>query len=225
MLRRALATFATAFLVTASTRADDRKTIKTELGTDLYIQIIKSRAGTEGHGELRAYLRGEDERFALFDSWDICTWSGTLGPKLREGDGQSPEGFYYVTPGALNPNSSYHLSFNLGFPNAYDRALGRTGSFLMVHGDCVSVGCYAMTDAGIEEIYALVERAFAGGQPGVRVHVFPFPLTTANLAAQADNPNHAFWQNLKTGWERFETDARPPDVTVVDKRYVFGDPQ
>jgi murein L,D-transpeptidase YafK len=121
----------------------------------------------------------------------------------------------------LNPNSSYHLSLNLGFPNAYDRAHDRTGSFLMVHGDCVSIGCYAMTDAGIEEIYADVEAAFAGGQDFIRVHIFPFEMTEQNLTAQSGNPNHAFWTNLKSGWDWFEGARRPPNVTVVDKTYAF----
>ena len=191
-----------------------------ELSSERFIRIIKT---TEDHdkGVLQMWTRGADSRFHLDRSFDMCTWSGTLGPKLREGDGQSPEGFYFIKPSSLNPNSSYHLSFNLGYPNAYDRAHGRTGSFLMVHGDCVSIGCYAMTDAGIEEIYADVETAFAGGQSFIRVHVFPFEMTSENLDAQRDNPNHAFWANLKTGWDWFEREKRPPNVTVRDKTYVF----
>jgi murein L,D-transpeptidase YafK len=224
-VKKLLGLLAALVLATACAMADEPTPIDTELGTDLFLQIIKSDAGTMGEGVLNAYLRASDGDYVLHDSWDICTWSGTLGPKLREGDGQSPEGFYYVTPSALNPNSSYHLSFNLGFPNAFDRAQGRTGSFLMVHGACVSIGCYAMTDDGIEEIYALVERAFTGGQAGVRTHIFPFPMTETNMAEHAGNPNITFWRNLKTGWDRFEADARPPDVTVADKTYVFGAPQ
>lgn len=151
----------------------------------------------------------------------MCTWSGELGPKLREGDGQSPEGFYFITPASLNPNSSYHLSFNLGFPNAYDRANGRTGSFLMVHGDCVSIGCYAMTDDGIEEIYADVEAAFADGQSFIRVHIFPFEMTEEKMVQHIDNENHTFWINLKSGWDWFETNRTPPNVTVSEKVYQF----
>jgi len=137
--------------------------------------------------------RGADGTFQLSKTYEMCTWSGTLGPKLKEGDGQSPEGFYFIKPSSLNPKSSYHLSFNLGFPNAYDRTHNRTGSFLMVHGDCVSIGCYAMTDDGIEEIYKDVEAAFAGGQVFIRVHIFPFAMTDENLAKQSENPNHGFW--------------------------------
>ncbi len=192
-----------------------------ELSSDLFIRIIKT-TDTYDKGVLQMWKRGEDDaRFHLDRSFEICTWSGALGPKLREGDGQSPEGFYFIRPSSLNPNSSYHLSLNLGFPNAYDRAHDRTGSFLMVHGDCVSIGCYAMTDAGIEEIYADVEAAFAGGQDFIRVHIFPFEMTEQNLTAQSGNPNHAFWTNLKSGWDWFEEARRPPNVTVVDKTYAF----
>ena len=141
--------------------------------------------------------------------------------ELKQGDRQSPEGFYFVTPASLNPNSSYHLSFNLGYPNAFDRAHGRTGDYLMVHGDCVSIGCYAMTDEGIEEIYTLLQAALGGGQPFVGVHAFPFEMSKDNLDKFKDNPNYEFWQNLKQGWDLFEHTARPPNVEVKDKRYYF----
>lgn len=174
-------------------------------------------------GKLEAFVMSEGSVFKPYKSWPICTYSGRLGPKLKQGDRQSPEGFYFVNKGRLNPNSSYHLSFNLGYPNVYDRAHGRTGDFLMVHGDCVSIGCYAMTDEGIEEIYALVEDALDSGQPFVRVHAFPFPMTDENLAATRGNSNYEFWSNLKQGWEWFETHGAPPDVNVQNKRYVFSE--
>ena len=189
--------------------------------SELFIRLIKT---TEDHdkGVLEMWNRGADGRFKLTQTYEMCTWSGALGPKLKEGDGQSPEGFYFIKPSSLNPNSSYHLSFNLGFPNAYDRAHGRTGSFLMVHGNCVSIGCYAMTDKGIEKIYAEVENGFAGGQSFIRVHIFPFEMTTENLSAKSENPNHDFWTNLKTGWDWFERERIPPNVSVADKTYQFG---
>ena len=193
---------------------------KVKPGAELYIRILKTTVSHD-KGELQLWKRGEDDLFHLDRSFDICTWSGALGPKLKEGDGQSPEGFYFIRPSSLNPNSSYHLSFNLGFPNAYDRAHGRTGSFLMVHGDCVSIGCYAMTDAQIEEIYADVEAAFAGGQAFIRVHAFPFEMSAENLEAQRSNPNHAFWANLKQGWDWFEREKTPPNVTVRNALYQF----
>ncbi len=164
---------------------------------------------------------GDGARYRLFETWPICFFSGRLGPKLKEGDGQAPEGFYEVGRAQLNPNSAYHLAFNLGYPNAYDRAHGRTGAHLMVHGACVSIGCYAMTDAGIEEIYGLVAAALERGQPSVGVHIFPFRMSAAALAAHAGGPWDEFWANLKEGYDAFETLRRPPAVHVCEGRYAF----
>lgn len=191
-------------------------------GEAVFFRIIKRANDLEGFGRLEAFIEDSSGQFKFYKSWDICTYSGALGPKLKEGDGQSPEGFYFVNRGRLNPNSSYHLSFNLGYPNAYDRAHGRTGSFLMVHGSCVSIGCYAMTNDNIEQIYTLLEQALDGGQPFVRVHVFPFEMSAENLAKVSDNPNLPFWKNLKDGWDWFENNRRPPDVSVVNKTYHFA---
>ncbi len=185
------------------------------LGAPVFLRIFKQER------TLEVWLAKGDE-FTLFKEYEICCYSGDLGPKLRTGDLQSPEGFYFVPPGRLNPASQFHLSFDLGYPNAYDRAHGRTGSYLMVHGDCVSIGCYAMTDASIEEIYALVDGAFRGGQPFVRVHIFPFHMDAANLEAQASSPWADFWKNLKEGYDWFERCGRPPNVEVLEKRYVFS---
>lgn len=190
-------------------------------GDPVFIRIFKQSA------ELEIWMN-DGRSWRLFDIWPICRWSGELGPKLREGDGQSPEGFYTVAKGALNPNSSYHLSFNLGFPNAYDRAHGRTGSFLMVHGDCLSIGCYAMTDAGIEDIYGLVEAALDNGQLRVAVHIFPFRMDDATLEAHASHPWVDYWRNLKTGHDLFETSGSPPVAAVCGREYIFsidGTPQ
>jgi len=160
--------------------------------------------------------------FKKFRTYDICRWSGALGPKHKEGDRQAPEGFYHVTPALMNPNSSYHLSFNLGFPNRFDRAHGRTGSHLMVHGACSSAGCYAMEDPQIEEIYALAREAFDAGQPHFQVQAFPFRMTPQNLALHASDENMPFWQMLKEGHDHFEVTRREPDVEVCGRRYVFN---
>lgn len=192
------------------------------LGGPIFLRITKTQSKRDKQGKLEAFVENAEGEFVSFKTWDICTYSGELGPKLKEGDGQSPEGFYFVKPGQMNPYSSYHLSFNLGYPNAFDRAHQRTGNYLMVHGDCVSIGCYAMTDEGIEEIYTLMGAALKGGQPFVRVHVFPFPMTDANMTAHKDNANIDFWENLKTGWEWFERENRPPNVNVAQKRYIFS---
>ena len=192
------------------------------LGNPVFLRITKTQSQSNKQGRLEAFVENDKGDFVSFKSWNICTYSGQLGPKLKQGDGQSPEGFYFVKPGQMNPYSSYHLSFNLGYPNAYDRAHKRTGDYLMVHGDCVSIGCYAMTDKGIEEIYTLMAAALKGGQPFVRVHVFPFPMNEENLKAYRGNDNIDFWNTLKIGWDWFEHTRRPPNVNVAQKSYVFS---
>jgi murein L,D-transpeptidase YafK len=162
--------------------------------------------------------------YKLFKSYEICAWSGDLGPKVKEGDRQSPEGFYTITPGLMNPNSNYYLAFNTGFPNKYDRAYGRTGSDLMVHGDCSSRGCYSMTDESIAEIYALARETFAGGNPSFQLQIFPFRMTPQNLAKQSKSPHFAFWQDIKEGYDRFELTRTPPTWDVCNKQYVFDVP-
>jgi murein L,D-transpeptidase YafK len=160
--------------------------------------------------------------YALLSTYNICSWSGGLGPKVVEGDRQAPEGFYDITPGLLNAKSNYYLAFNTGFPNKFDRAYGRTGGDLMVHGDCSSSGCYAMTDSEIAEIFALVRETLAGGSRSVPLEIFPFRMTAANLAAHAGNINMAFWQNIKSGYDAFEASKKPPHWDVCDKKYVFN---
>lgn len=184
-------------------------------GAPVYLRLFKSE------GVLEVWMQ-EGERFIPLRSYPICRWSGTLGPKLKEGDGQSPEGFYRISSRQLNPNSAYHLAFNLGFPNAYDRAHGRTGSYLMVHGSCVSIGCYAMTNGGIDEIYGLVAAALRHGQKAVAVDIFPFRMTDAAMARHAAHPWIGFWRNLKEGHDRFEATGRPPNAAVCGKRYDFS---
>ncbi|MCL4170236.1 UNVERIFIED_CONTAM: hypothetical protein GTU68_032858, partial [Idotea baltica] len=151
----------------------------------------------------------------------ICRFSGDLGPKLKQGDFQSPEGFYFVRPNQLNPYSKFHLSFNLGYPNAYDRAHSRTGSALMIHGNCVSIGCYALTDPVIEVVYTLIDAAFRQGQPFFRVHIFPFKMNEINLESHKTSSWAKFWLNLKTGYDHFEQTGRPPNVTVRNGKYIF----
>jgi len=195
------------------------------LGDAVFMRIIKSpapAAGTLKGGTLEVYLQKPEGRFEHYKTYDICAASGTQGPKTKTGDQQSPEGFYYLNAARFNPWSSYHLSLNLGYPNTYDRARGYTGDYLMIHGNCVSIGCYAMTDKGIDEIYTLSQAALQNGQTIIRVHSFPFPMSEANLATKKDNPHYEFWQNLKQGWDWFEDGGVPPNVTVTDKTYVFG---
>jgi murein L,D-transpeptidase YafK len=184
------------------------------LGAPVHIRIFKAEF------ELELWML-RDGRFVRLATYPICRWSGGLGPKLREGDRQAPEGFYMVDAGALNPNSRWHRSFNIGFPNALDRAHGRTGTFLMVHGGCGSVGCYAMTDPVIDEIWRIVTAALGKGQARIPLHIFPFRMTDANMALVRDHPWIDFWRDLKAGHDHFEATLLPPRVTVCGGRYQF----
>jgi murein L,D-transpeptidase YafK len=171
--------------------------------------------------ELEVWKEDKTGRFALLKTYPICRWSGDLGPKIRQGDRQAPEGFYTITPGLMNPNSNYYLAINTGFPNAYDRANGRTGAFLMIHGDCSSAGCYAMTDEQVAEIYALARESFFGGQKSFQIQAYPFKMTPLNMAKHRNSPNMAFWKMLKEGYDHFEVTRHEPKVDVCEKRYVF----
>lgn len=187
-------------------------------GAPVHIRIFKESR------ELEVWARARDQ-WRRVKTYPICAWSGDLGPKLREGDGQAPEGLYRVDAGLMNPASRYHLAFNLGFPNALDRANGRTGSFLMVHGACMSIGCFAMTDAGIEEIYLMVEAALAAGQKAVAVHAFPFRMTDERLARIDASPHREFWLDLAQAAKWFETRGEVPDFRVENRRYRIVPPQ
>ncbi len=184
------------------------------IGDPIFIRIFKQTA------ELEIWIK-VDKRYELLQNYEICRQSGYLGPKLKEGDLQGPEGFYFVNKSRLNPNSRFHLSFNLGYPNQYDRAHHRTGSALMVHGDCVSIGCFAMTDHKIEEIYELVEKALDGGQKIVRVHIFPFRMTDSKMEHYRLHKWFDFWSNMKDGYDYFEENGIPPNVEVEKMKYTF----
>ncbi|HEY2528652.1 MAG TPA: murein L,D-transpeptidase family protein [Xanthobacteraceae bacterium] len=171
--------------------------------------------------ELELWKQDTSGQYALLKVYPICRWSGELGPKVKEGDRQAPEGFYPISPGLMNPNSNYYLAINTGFPNAYDKANGHTGAFLMIHGDCSSRGCYAMTDEQIGEIYALARESFEGGQKEFQVQAYPFRMTPANLARHRTNPNMPFWKMIKVGNDHFEVSHLEPAVEVCDRHYVF----
>ena len=186
------------------------------LGDAAFIRIFKESR------EMELWLRPKDtDRFQLWKTYTIAAMSGKLGPKLAEGDGQAPEGFYEVAYHALNPNSAFHLSFDIGYPNAFDAHNNRTGSWIMVHGGNASVGCFAMTNPVIEEIYLIAEAALRKGQPTFAVHVFPFRMTEERIRNAASSEWLAFWENLREGYAKFEKIHLPPVVRVVDGRYVF----
>jgi murein L,D-transpeptidase YafK len=171
--------------------------------------------------ELEVWKQDTTGHFQILKTYPICRWSGDLGPKLHEGDRQAPEGFYNITPELMNPNSNYYLAINTGFPNSFDKANDRDGTFLMIHGDCWSSGCYAMTDEQMADIYALARDSFVGGQPSFQVQAYPFRLTPANLARHRTNPNLTFWIMLKEGNDHFLVSHLEPKVDVCERRYVF----
>ena len=185
-------------------------------GDPVFLRAFKE----EGQLELFVQDRAS-KRFVLFRTYQIAKQSGELGPKQREGDGQVPEGFYFAGRSAMKPDSTYHLAINCGYPNTYDRAHQRTGSFIMIHGNTVSIGCLAMTDEKIEEIYSLCDAALAGRQDYFRIHLFPFRMTEARLAQAADDPWLDFWKNLKQGYDHFEIHGIPPEVEVKNQSYEF----
>jgi murein L,D-transpeptidase YafK len=186
-----------------------------EKESPILMRIFKEEA------ELEVWKQDDSGRFVLLRTYPICRWSGELGPKIKQGDRQAPEGFYTITPGLMNPNSSQYLAINTGFPNAYDRANGRTGAFLMIHGGCSSSGCYAMTDEQIAEIYALARESFYGGQKSFQLQAYPFRMTPLNMARHRNSPHMAFWKMVKQGYDHFEVTRLEPKADVCEKRYIF----
>ncbi len=184
-------------------------------GNPIYIRIFKEE------NILELWVKKGSE-FSLFKKYPICFYSGELGPKTKRGDKQAPEGFYYVKPNQLNPWSDFHLAFNIGYPNKYDREKGYTGSAIMVHGNCVSIGCFAMTDPLIEEIYTIINASFEEHQPFFRIHIFPFRMNEKRLTQEKDNKWLPFWDNLKEGYDWFEKKKNPPNVETINRKYVFN---
>jgi murein L,D-transpeptidase YafK len=161
--------------------------------------------------------------FILFATYPICHWSGTLGPKLRDGDRQAPEGFYTVSRSQARHVGRWPISIDVGFPNILDQSQARTGSDILIHGGCSSVGCFAMTNPVSEEIHQLTLAAIDAGEPLVPVHILPFRMTNENMIAQDASPWKAFWNNLKEGYDFFERTHRPPMIGVCSGRYIFNE--
>ncbi len=185
-----------------------------QLGSQVYIRVFKASK------ELEVWIK--DDKYKLYKTYPICTYSGNLGPKQKQGDKQSPEGYYGFSAQNMNPWSNFHLSFNIGYPNKLDRLLNRTGNHLMVHGKCSSSGCFAMTDPLMEEIYTICQKAFEAGQQQIPVHIFPFRMTNKNLRKHQDSDWYEFWTTLKPGYDFFETYKIPPNIIVKNNAYTLG---
>jgi murein L,D-transpeptidase YafK len=190
--------------------------MKIDRSSPIMLRIFKEE------GRLELWKADRTNRFQLVRNYKICAWSGKLGPKMKEGDRQAPEGFYPLSRANMNPNSSYFLAINTGFPNTYDRANKASGTNLMIHGACSSSGCYSMTDEQMLEIFAFARDAFDGGQKSVQLQAFPFRMTAENMARHRDNPNIEFWKMLKVGYDHFEVTKRPPEVNVCEGKYIFN---
>ncbi len=219
-----------AFVLAACQSSDIPKQLKPiprQLVVEMHAQDMKETGEIlvrifKESSELEVWKETADGTYGLLKNYQVCKWSGVLGPKRKEGDRQAPEGFYTVAPAQMNPKSDFYLSFNIGYPNTFDTAHGRTGSHLMVHGACSSAGCYSMTDQAAGEIFALARDAFKGGQRKFQIQAFPFRMTAENLARHRDDPNMEFWRMIKVGHDHFELTKRPPKVDVCNKRYVFN---
>ena len=199
-----------------SATAEHLKAAGLSVRDPIYMRVFKEES------EFEVWKARRDGTFVHVKTFPICTFSGALGPKQRYADYQSPEGFYTVTANLMRPNSNYHLAFNIGYPNAVDRSLGRTGDLIMVHGACKSVGCFAMTNGQIEEIYALTREALGGGQAGIPVHSFPFRMTADNMARHATHTHAATWEPLQQAYQAFEVSQRLPTVAMCGKSYVVN---
>jgi len=195
----------------------DLAAIGARLGAPMLFRVFKQER------EVEVWVQPEDQQtFVLFRIFPICFYSGKLGPKVKEGDMQSPEGFYFVGPAQMRAKSQYHRAIDFAFPNDYDAAQGYTGTELLIHGNCVSSGCYAMTDPFVEQLYELGSATAATAAQGFWIHAFPFQMTAEALAGQQDSPWLGFWQQLKAGYDAFETSRIPPHIRVEGGRYVVA---
>ena len=177
-------------------------------------------------GKLEVWLKSKSSpTYSLFRTYNFCAHSGTIGPKVIEGDGQTPEGFYYIN--VFNPVSSFHLSLGLNYPNAVD--LARTGkdrkpgNDIYIHGNCVTVGCIPLTDDKIKEVYILGVEARNAGQDKIPVNIFPFKMTNANMkkyVAQFSIQAN-FWKTLQLGYLAFEKRKNQAKIMEVKGKYVF----
>jgi hypothetical protein len=146
-------------------------------------------------------------------TYRACAMSGDLGPKHREGDRQVPEGFYRIE--YFFPDSAFHLAAKVSYPNALDRATGDPvpGGDIMIHGGCASIGCIALTDERIEELWVIGSSVIYKGEP-IHVHIFPSRDMDALIEDDAWAKNRAFWENLREGFQAFEADKRLPNIRI-----------
>lgn len=200
-----------------------KKNLVTEGYNDNYELCINAYKSEE---KLEVWLKKPSEaKFRLFKIYDFCEHSGTLGPKVMEGDLQTPEGFYQIN--IFNPESSYHLSLGIDYPNNVDLTrtgpANKPGGDIYIHGNCVTVGCIPLTDEKIKEVYLLAIFAKNGGQNTMPVNIFPFKMDEPNMKNYSQKfPQHvAFWQTLKQGYLAFEQNKFLPKINPIKGKYVI----
>ena len=172
--------------------------------------------------ELELWRMIDDGSYALVKTYNICAYSGELGPKKKQGDRQAPEGFYAIGASQMNYNSIRYLATDTGYPNVYDRINGYTGTSIMIHGGCDSSGCFAIEDQPVQEVFTAIRDSLKAGQKHVQVQIYPFRLNALNMFFNKDNKNIDFWRQLKAGYDKFESDRRELKITVVNKRYMVN---
>ncbi len=186
-------------------------------------------AAYKSEGKFELWLKGVGQnQFELFKTYNFCAHSGTIGPKVLEGDGQTPEGFYKIN--VFNPESSYHLSLGLNYPNKVDLARtgkdNKAGNDIYIHGNCVTIGCIPLSDEKIKEVYLIAIEARNGGQKDIPVSIFPFKLTEDNLKKHgAQFPTQVtFWKTLQVGYAYFDKYKTLPKITQEKGGYVVNRP-
>ncbi|MFT4153262.1 L,D-transpeptidase family protein [Parafilimonas sp.] len=184
--------------------------------------------------QLEVWVRNsQGEPFKLFKTYSVCALAGTLGPKRMQGDYQVPEGFYYINE--FKPNSNYHMSLGLNYPNASDKIVCTTnrlnpGGDIYIHGSCITVGCIPIQDPQIEELYILAMSAKSNGQDFIPVHIYPIRFSNPKSIAYLEKVTkeqpglQAFADKLKEVYDYFEKEKRLPVISIDDKgSYVVLD--
>jgi murein L,D-transpeptidase YafK len=195
-------------------RAFEKRGLK--LGSPVFIRVYKQTS------EMELWVE-KGSRYVLFKTFGICRWSGRLGPKYYEGDRQSPEGLYRITSRDLIVNARWDRAMNINYPNSFDVMNGRGGSSILIHGKCGSIGCFAIQDRNVEEVYAAVRAALEGGQAYIPVLSLPFRFSSLAPSRQDTLQMNEFWADLRRADLLFDRDRLPPSAWICDGRYYFAD--
>lgn len=183
----------------------------------------------KAESELDLYVKSpENSTYKKLKTYSICAKSGNLGPKLKQGDQQVPEGFYHID--RFNPVSSYYLSLGINYPNKADKVKSKVknlGGDIFIHGNCVTIGCLPMTDENIKEIFLYAVYAKNNGQQEIPVYIFPFNMNSKNCTHyRKKNKTNSelldFWNNLKLGWDNFDKNKTELTIKInKEGNYIF----